>query len=263
MKKGGNSNLPLLPFQTCEYLMVLYSYYDFVSFSYTRCHTHGAEHIIIFKGDPSKFALGQKYSKRDPWTPKHVHDVDSVANELIQSASEAGIGHCKGNIQWQGEEIRMTQINCKPWQFKEGDIAAIAILYDPVRRPYTNLRQHLIFRGDWYPDEPNIADRRPDLMFENTKFCGENPNHCVSHASLGYKMYMVIVNRGWMPEYYLHVVVVGWLILVIFFGLMLLGVYKFFKWLVKMTASVHSSTTGQRSTSKYEVVALSETNEAV
>ncbi len=183
-------------------------------------------------------------------------DVDLVANELIQSASEAGIGHCEGKIQWQGEEIRMTQINCKPWHFKEGDIVALAILYDPLRRPYTNLRQHLIFRGDWYPDEPNIADRRPELLFQNTQFCGENPGHCVSQVGMGYKMYMVIVNHGWMPEYYFHVEAVGWLILVVFISLALLGVYKLFKFL-KNTVSAYLST------SDYEFVPISETNEAV
>ena len=124
------------------------------------CHTHGAEHIIAFKGDPSKFALGQKYSKRDPWTPKHVDNVDNVANELKQSATKSGVGHCEGKIQWEGEDVRMTKLNCKPWKFKEGDIVAFVTLYDPVRRPHTNLRQHFVFRGDWYPDDPDIADQR-------------------------------------------------------------------------------------------------------
>lgn len=161
------------------------------------CHTHGAEHIIIFKGDPSKFALGGKYAKKDPWTPKHVDDVDTVADELIQSAREAGIGHCNGNIQWDGEEPRMTQFNCKPWHFKKGDVGAIVALYDTARRPYTNMRQHLIFRGDYYPDDPNLIEKDTGLIFENLQFCGENPDHCVSQASLGYKMYMVFV-QSWM-----------------------------------------------------------------
>merc|ERR1719499_1599816 len=78
------------------------------------CHTHGAEHIIVFKGDPNKFALGQKYKKNDIWTPLHVKDVDAVAEELKQSAKENGVDFCEGKIQWEGEEIRMTKINCKP-----------------------------------------------------------------------------------------------------------------------------------------------------
>jgi len=195
------------------------------------CHTHGAEHIIIFKGDPSKFALGQKYKKKDAWTPKHVDNVDDVANELIQSATEAGIGHCEGKIQWEGEEIRMTKINCKPWKFKEGDIASIISLYDPVRRPYTNLMQHFIFRGDWFPADPNIVEKRPDLLYENTKFCGENPHHCLSSASLGVKVYMVLVNFGWMPEYYAAKAFLGWFILLTLLGLMSFGCFKLIMWL--------------------------------
>ena len=222
------------------------------------CHTHGAEHIIVFKGDPSKFALGKKYAKKDPWTPKHVDDVDSVANELIQSASEAGIGHCKGKLQWEGEEIRMTQFNCKPWHFKEGDIAAIVTLYDPVRRPYTNLRQHFIFRGDWYPDDPNIVDKRPELVFKNTQFCGENPDRCVSQASLGFKIYMVVVNGGWMPEYYPHKVAVGWVILIVFISLALFGIYKLLKWLKKTVSSMFKGYSYRSSNlSEYEFLSIS------
>lgn len=193
------------------------------------CHTHGAEHIIIFKGDPSKFALGQKYAKKDAWTPKPVGNVDNVANELIQSATDAGIGYCKGKIQWEGEEIRMTQFNCNPWKFKEGDIVAMIILYDPVRRPYTNLRQHFIFRGDWFPDDPDIVDQRPDLRFENTKFCGEDPEHCVSQASLGYKVYMVVVNFGWMPEYYASKAFFGWFLLLVILAFMSCACYILLK----------------------------------
>ena len=176
--------------------------------------------------------------------------MDGVANELIQSATEAGIGHCKGNTQWEEEEVRMTQINCKPWHFNEGDITAIAILFDTVRRPDTNSLQHLIFRGDWYPDDPNIAEKHPELLFENLQFCGENPDHCVNKATLAYKMYMVIVNQGWMPEKYLYVEVVGWLILIGMFGLAFFGVYKLLRWLPKTSKP-----------SEYEVVSISEANE--
>jgi len=191
------------------------------------CHTHGAEHIIIFKGDPSKFALGKKYSKRNPWFPKPVDNVDDVANDLIQSATEVGIGYCEGKIQWEGEEIRMTQFNCNPWKFKKGDTAAIVTLYDPVHRPYTNLRQHFIFRGDWVPDDPSIVDRnREELLFKNLQFCGENADQCLDQITLGYKIYMVIVNFGWMQEYSVTKNSIGWLILMASVALVLIGFYR-------------------------------------
>lgn len=218
------------------------------------CHTHGAEHIIIFKGDPKKFALGQKYAKNDPWTPKPVDNVDDVASELIESATAAGIGHCEGNIQWEGEEIRMTQINCKPWQFKEGEVAAIVALYDPTRRPYTNLRQHFIFRGDWFPDDPSIVDRRPDLKFENTKFCGENPAHCLSHADMGIKVFMVVVNFGWMPEYYAWKSFVGWCILLTFLTAISLACIGMCKWVLRKLSNVTEDDPSRWELPKYVAV---------
>merc|ERR1712050_781921 len=116
----------------------------------------------------------------------------------------------------------MTQINCKPWKFKEGDFVAMVALYDPIPRPYTNLKQHFIFRGDWFPDNPDILDKHPELRFENTKFCGEHPNHCLSKLSLGLKIYMVVVNFGFIPEYYSSKAAIGWLILMFLISLMLL-----------------------------------------
>merc|ERR1711994_450335 len=184
-----------------------------------------------FKGDPSKFALGQKYKKKDPWTPKRVDNVDNVAAELKQSAKEAGIDSCEGEMQWEGEEIRMTKLNCKPWKFKEGEIASIITLYDPVRRPYTNLRQHFIFRGDWFPDDPSIADRRPDLLMQNTKFCGEDPDRCLDHLSLGMKAYIVLVNFGWMPENFATKEFLGWFILVSLLVLMSYASLHALQWL--------------------------------
>merc|ERR1712048_152457 len=199
------------------------------------CHTHGAEHIIVFKGDPSKFALGQKYSKSAPWTPKHVDNVDDVAAELIQSATEAGIDHCKGEIQREGEHVRMTKLNCKPWKFKEGDVAAFVTLYDSVRRPEMSMKQHFVFRGDWFPDNPEIADQRPELLLQNTHFCGEDPDHCVQEISLGLKIYMVVVNLGWMPEYSITKEYIGWLILAVIVAVLValvsFGSYKLLKYM--------------------------------
>lgn len=195
------------------------------------CHTHGAEHIIVFKGDPQKFALGQKYSKADPWTPKKVGNVDSVAEELKRSAEQAGIEWCEGEIQWEGEEIRMTKLNCKPWKFKEGEVASIITLYDPVHRPYTNLRQHFIFRADWFPDDPTIPERRPDLLMQNTKFCGEKPDHCLDYLSLGMKVYMVLINFGWMPEYYASRAYLGWFILACILALLAYGCFRLLQYL--------------------------------
>jgi len=197
----------------------------------TWCHFHGAEHVIIFKGDPNKFALGQKYKKKDIWTLKNVDNVDDVANELIQSAKEAGIGHCEGKIQWQGEDIRMTKFNCLPWKFKEGEIASMIALYDPVRRPYTNLRQHLIFRAEWLPEDPTIIERRPDLIYENSNFCGEDPHHCLSSISMGMKMYVAFVNRGFLPEYHPAKALLGWFMLLTLLALMSFGCFKLIMWL--------------------------------
>lgn len=136
----------------------------------------------------------------------------------------------------------MTQFNCNPWKFKEGDVAAIVALYDTVRRPYTNLRQHFIFRGDWFPDDPKIVDRnREKLIFKNLHFCGENANKCVSQMTLGYKIYMVIVNFGWMPEYSAGKAFLGWIILMALVALVSLGSYG----LVKCVSNKYSPTLGE------------------
>lgn len=206
------------------------------------CHTHGAEHIIIFKGDPKKFALGHKYAKRNAWTPKPVDNVHDVANELIKSATEEGIGHCKGNIQWEGEEIRMTQFNCKPWKFVEGEIATIVSLYDPLSRPSTNLRQHLIFRGDWFPNKPSIVDQRPELRLKNAHSCGENPNQCVSELTLGFKIYLVVVNFGFIPEYCSYKAGIGWLVLIGLISAIIFGIYQFSKWLSTKISPAENTT---------------------
>jgi len=197
------------------------------------CHTHGAEHIIVFKGDPNRFALGQKYKKHDIWTPLHVKNVDDVAEELKQSATDNGVEYCEGKIQWEGEEIRMTKINCKPWIFKEGDIAAMISLYDPVARPYTNLMQHFIFRGDWIPDDPMAADKRPELLMQNFYICGEDPDHCIISMSLGFKVYLAIITMGWMPEYYAAKAFVGWCIVLGLLGLISYGCYRLLAFLYK------------------------------
>eukprot|EP00493_Phyllostaurus_siculus_P024605 UN24945 len=54
-------------------------------------HHHGAKRIIVFKGDPQKFALGKSYKKKNAWTPLVIDDTDEVASELISSAQRAGI----------------------------------------------------------------------------------------------------------------------------------------------------------------------------
>merc|ERR1711994_285842 len=146
-------------------------------------------------------------------------------------ATDAGIDWCEGEIQWEGEEIRMTKLNCKPWKFKEGEVASIITLYDPVRRPYTNLRQHFIFRADWFPDDPTLPDRRPDLLMQNTKFCGEDPDPCLDYLTLGMKVYMVLINFGWMPEYYAAKAYLGWFIVLTLLALMSFGCFKLIMWL--------------------------------
>merc|ERR1711862_1073269 len=75
-------------------------------------------------------------------------------------------------------------------------------------------------------DDSSIVDQRPELLFENMQFCGENPDQCVTQMTLGYKIYMTVLNFGWMPEYSATKNSIGWLILVVFVAVMSFGFFK-------------------------------------
>jgi len=197
-------------------------------------HNHGAERIIVFKGDPQKFALGKFYKQPNSWTPLVIDDTDEVASELISTAQSAGIDFCEGKIQWETEpypnvtnsiHLRQFQIDCKPWKFEKGDVAVIVGLYDPRRSPETNLAQHLLFRGEYVATDRNAADVDPTLYTNNLQICGENPDECVVSLGLGYKIFAMVLKGGMVVPYTPFREAIGWLTLVIMILLLVLGFY--------------------------------------
>jgi len=198
-------------------------------------HNHGAERIIVFKGDPQKFALGKSYWQKNAWTPVLIDDVDTVASELIDSAQNAGIDFCEGKTQWESEpypnvkndiHLRQFQLECKSWKFEKGDAATIVALFDPRKTPETNLMQHIAFRGEYVPTDPNAADLDPQLYTHNTGFCGQNPDECVFSMSLGYKVFTVVFNLGNLPPYTPFKAAIGWSALVVIILLLALALYS-------------------------------------
>ena len=102
--------------------------------------------------------------------------------------------------------------------------------------------------------------KRPDLLFDNVHFCGENPDQCGSQLGMGYKIYMLVVNFGWMPEYSVTKVCIGWIILTLIIALVLSGFYKLLKCVCKKISShfgVHFSRWKVRVT-RYDPLPLSE-----
>lgn len=201
-------------------------------------HNHGAERIIVFKGDPKKFDLEKDYAQKNAWTPRAIDDVDTVASELIDSATNAGIDFCEGEIQWESDpypnvkndiHLRQFRINCKSWKFEKGDAATIVALFDPRKTEETNLLQHIAFRGEYVASDPNAADLDPELYTHNTGFCGQNPDECVFSMSLGYKVFAVVLNLGNLPPYAPFKAAIGWALLVIIIVLLILVFYFTFK----------------------------------
>jgi len=197
-------------------------------------HHHGAERIIVFKGDPQKFALGKSYRKKNAWTPLVIDDTDEVASELISSAQSAGIDYCEGKVQWESApypnvtksiHLRQFRIDCRPWKFEKGDVAAIVGLYDPRKTPETNLGQHLGLRGEYVPTDDKAADADPTLYTDNLAFCGENPEECISSMPFGYKVFVLLLNLGFAVPYTPLREALGWFALVIIISLFASGLY--------------------------------------
>jgi len=200
----------------------------------TWAHNHGAERIIVFKGDPQKFALGKFYKKKNAWTPLVIDDTDEVASELISTAQSAGIDFCEGKVQWESApypnvtktiHLRQFQIDCRPWKFEKGDVAVMVGLYDPRKTPETNLAQHLAFRGEYVATDDKAADLDPTLYTNNLAFCGENPDECVSSLSLGYKIFAIVLKLGMVAPYTPFREALGWFTLVIIILLLVFGLY--------------------------------------
>merc|ERR1719242_792072 len=197
-------------------------------------HHHGAERIIVFKGDPQKFALGKSYKKKNAWTPLVIDDTDEVASELISSAQRAGIDYCEGKVQWElapypnvtkSIHLRQFRIDCRPWKFEKGDVAVIVGLYDPRKTPETNLGQHLAFRGEYVATEDKAPDVDPKLYTDNLAFCGENPEECISSLPFGYKSFVLLLNLGFVVPYTPFRDALGWFALVIIISLFASGLY--------------------------------------
>lgn len=187
-------------------------------------HTHGLEKVIIFKGDPKKFGLLEKYSKPDIWTMKKIDSVDSVVDDLTSAAKEAGIGWCEGEAQFEEvdfpeidhptTETRITKMCCLPWKFKKGEVAAMVGFYDG-RKPRIPAHQHQLFRGEYFLHEEEKLDEqeKDDLLMRNLQFCGEDPDTCVKDVTLGLKLSAVLFYGGNLPTQTWFSQTVGWVVL--------------------------------------------------
>merc|ERR1719410_1030497 len=108
---------------------------------------------------------------------KKISDVASVRADLTRAAEEAGIEGCEG--EHQHKHTRITKVCCLPWTFKKGDVAAMVGLYDG-RKASAPLRQHFLFRGEYFLDgeeeKQMMEPEKKELLMENLQFCGEDPD---------------------------------------------------------------------------------------
>jgi len=166
-------------------------------------HTHGAERIMIFKGDAANAFLREHYSKPSEDSPLTIKSIDATAEDLIARAKAAGISVCEPEPQFeevhypernhQTLETRATRVCCLPWKFNKGDGGAIVTFYDSrkARDPH---KQHSVFRGDYVlENEEDVSD---ELFFNNLQICGEDPDTCVSTLTFGLKLTSVLYYGG-------------------------------------------------------------------